>query len=80
MDVAGALSTALSNVKNSYQAETSASIIAMKFAYDILKLVGAVQTLRWLMCIYAMILSLWGNKPAGEWQAVSVANCRSSIA
>ena len=67
----GALSTALSNVKNSYQAETSASIIAMKFAYDILKLVGAVQDTA-LVDVHLCYDSLTvGKQTAGEWQAVS---------
>jgi len=67
---AGALSTALSNAKNSYQAETSASIIAMKFAYDILKLIGAVQNTA-LVDVHLCYDSLTvGKQSAGEWHAV----------
>ena len=67
---AGALSTALSNAKNSYQAETSASIIAMKFAYGILKLIGAVQNTA-LVDVHLCYDSLTvGKQSAGEWHAV----------
>ena len=68
---AGALATALPHAKTSYQAELSASIIATKFAYDILKLIGTVQDTTQTDVYFCYDSLTTGKQTSGEWQAVS---------
>ena len=68
---AGALSTTLSNAKTSYHAELSASIIATKFAYDLLKLISTMQDTAQVDVHFCYDSLTTGKQTAGEWQSVS---------
>jgi len=68
---AGALSTRLPGNSTSYSAELAASIIASKFAFDILKLLHVVNGTHEVDLTFCYDSVTAGNQTSGKWNAFS---------
>ncbi|CAL1171556.1 unnamed protein product [Cladocopium goreaui] len=68
---AGALSTKLEKAKTAYQAEIAASILATKFAFDLLKLIGTNHDTALTEVQFCYDSLTAGKQTEGAWQAVS---------